>query len=474
MKSFGWTMPRLGRRQRISASRPVGHHVVAGRTSAGRRGRTPRASSALAQVHLQFHAPLDHVLHAGLEHDVPVLALPALPGASRCPRRATAPRRWRAAPVAMPMLGGDGELVRRRSGTARSSASCSRSAISSAPPTARRLRRSPRTRRRRGARARRCRGRRRRAARAIARSSSSPAPWPSVSLMRREVVEVDEQRRHGSALRGARARSICSRAVEDQRAVGQAGELIVRGHERELLAGGWSSSSSVRIARPRSTSHIRTSVTSSVVCVIAQRLRAAPLGGMPSRSAAARAAPRSTASRQRRQRLVTSSQRRGAVRGQLAEHLPRFSPRLQARLRRPPRHQSATVTVAMHADAREAARAPRPSSSPCCALAAYRDALEHSPARVAQRLAETAELRVGVLGVGERCPGHWPHSPPALELILHLAAEVGNPRASLELADALVLRVEGHSCASASLREQSSASAVSLRVLKQRRSAPAR
>jgi hypothetical protein len=51
-----------------------------------------------------------------------------------------------------------------------------------------------------------------------------------------EAVDVDEQRRDGRLV-ALRAQERLLDTVEDQRAVGQAGERVVRGHERELRVG---------------------------------------------------------------------------------------------------------------------------------------------------------------------------------------------------------------------------------------------
>ena len=78
MKSSGWTMPRSGCCQRISASTPVGlMSPQVERRLVGEQELLVR--ERFAQVHLEFHAVLDRVLHAGLEHDVAILAVPLGP-----------------------------------------------------------------------------------------------------------------------------------------------------------------------------------------------------------------------------------------------------------------------------------------------------------------------------------------------------------------------------------------------------------
>ena len=195
------------------------------------------ASERVAQVHLELHAVLHRVLHAALEHRVAVPAVPLGPVHRDVGVAQQFLGECRARPAAMPTLAVTVTRVspcRRRARRRCLSASSRRSATSSGPaasemssaittnsspprrPSASSLRTTP---------ARRA---------ATARSSSSPTPWPSVSLIALEVVEVDEQRGDGR-LAARRAREHLLDAVEDQRAVRQAGERVVRGEERELL-----------------------------------------------------------------------------------------------------------------------------------------------------------------------------------------------------------------------------------------------
>ena len=138
-----------------------------GRASAGRRGRTRRCSSAVAEVHLELHAAPGRCPACRSRTSRSGCGRPTWPGTSRCRRRAAGPRRCRARPTAMPMLALTVSASRRSAPSLKGcwSASSRRSATSSGPRRERDApRRSRRTRRRRGARARRPRARRPRGA----------------------------------------------------------------------------------------------------------------------------------------------------------------------------------------------------------------------------------------------------------------------------------------------------------------------
>ena len=265
---------------------------------------------------------------------------------------------------------------------------------------------------------------------ATARSSSSPAPWPSVSLMRREVVEVRRAARRPGVWRRARLEHLLG-AVEDQRAVGQARERVVRGHERELLA-------AARRAPPRRgrapARRPRTSARAS--------RRASP-GSSPARGAARgrrrlsrgapRAARRRRASRQRRQRLVTSSS--GAARW--AASWPNSSKASCAApipsSGRPPAIQSATVTVAI-VQIRSRRSSTCGSSAPAASVVRWETSSRHARRVLAQRGSEQARTSCSTcaLSVFFGCGHGSRHPPHDAELIHHLARSVGQSRTALE------------------------------------------
>ena len=71
--------------------------------------------------------------------------------------------------------------------------------------------------------------------RAASTSSASPAAWPETVVDRLEVVEIEEQQRQRRLAADAATRvSACSRAIAQQRAIGQPGERIVECLVREL------------------------------------------------------------------------------------------------------------------------------------------------------------------------------------------------------------------------------------------------
>ena len=212
MKSSGWTTPRTGMLASGSAPPPRSDSCRSGRTSAGRRGRTRRSRARRAGPSRVPCVLWTVVLHARLEHDVAILALPL--GAVH-----------RDVGVAQQLLGGrDGRPSRSRCSRSRSrespclpsslngclSASSRRSAISSGPAASESS--SAIDHELVAAEAPERIGVAHDAARACAataRRSSSPTPWPSVSLTSLKLSRSMNSAATGVWLRRERA-SICS------------------------------------------------------------------------------------------------------------------------------------------------------------------------------------------------------------------------------------------------------------------------
>ena len=312
------------------------------------------ALEALAQVHLELQLALDRVLHARLEHDVAVLALPlglvhrdvgvaqqllggarGRPSRCRCSRSRSGARSPSSADLERLLerfeqalgdqLGPGGErrpsaITTNSSPPRRPSASVSRTTPS------------------------------RRAA--TARSSWSPAPWPSVSLICLKLSRSMNSAATGVWLRRART-SICSTRSRISVRFGRPVSGVVGGQEGQLLLAAVQAPRGSAGARPRRT---RTSARASRRgCAAASRS-----ASLEHRRGAARAArpPRSAtsaaASRQRRQRLVTSFS--GAAR--CAASWPKIRqdswPTSRATSAPSPAIQRATATVETGADLDEA------------------------------------------------------------------------------------------------------------------------
>ena len=171
-----------------------------------------------------------------------------------------------------------------------------------------------------------------------------------------------------------------------------------------------SSSASWRIRSFSKTSHIRTSVTSSVACAIASARRRAR--SVTPCSAAASRSTSPTLSRQRRQRLVTSCS--GASR--CAASCPNSSKASRAASLpssgRPPDIQSATVTVAI-VQIRSRLSSTCGDSSPCASAVRSTHQLEHARRPRAQRRAEDANLLGELLSLVVSGSGHGSHTPRA-------------------------------------------------------------
>ena len=390
MKSLGWTTPRVGRLQRISASTPVGHHAAqVERRLVDEEELVVRERAA--QVHLELHAASGRRPACPTRTRRSGSCPPTWPGTSRCRRRAAAPRRRRALARRDADARGHGQLAvlasasangalqrfaagaRRSARGRRASETSSASTTNSSPPRRPSASVSRTTPSRRAA---------------IARSSSSPAACPSVSLMLLKLSRSMNSAATGVCV-AARAAEHLLAAVEDQRAVGQAGERVVGGHERELLLAarellvGALALLLEHLAHPHER-HVERRLRHR------QRLRERRRRRSPARAALSRSTS-STASRQRRQRLVTSfsGAARWAASWPKSSRLPGRPP---GRPRgRPPAIQLRDRHRRDRADALEALSTGASRSRPAPRVRLDRPSREHIVGARVQRRAEAAD-----------------------------------------------------------------------------------
>ena len=210
---------------------------------------------------------------------------------------------------------------------------------------------------------------------------------PERVVDRGEVIDIDEQRPHGS-LAATRAVEHLLAAVEDQRPVGQPSELVVRGHEHELLLAARELLFGPRPLGLELLAHVH---QSHIECLarhrqgINQRGRREPqIGDAFAQDLLDSVAPAQAP-------LGHLVQRRGAMGGQMAEHPPRLVADLAVDLGVAAGHPARDRDCGDRADALEAFANRCIQGGPVL-LAARDHALEHVRGARAQSLAEPAQL----------------------------------------------------------------------------------